>query len=74
MHFEFTFVDGVREGSGCILWPVSVQVSHAVGFSHCFLIRLRQRSVDHLTVGLLLGFLFYSLDLRVYFYASTTLF
>ena len=75
-HFEFIFVNGVREGSNFIDLCVAVQLSQhhllkRLSFLHCiFLPPLLKINC----MGLFLFSLFCSLDLYVCFYANTMLF
>ena len=85
-HFEFIFVYGERACSNFIDLPVAVQLSQHyllkrlsflyILFVYFFVYSclLCQRLIDHRCVGLFLGSLFCSIDLYVYFCASTTLF
>ena len=69
IHFEFMY--GVRKWLGFILLDVAVQFSQYQLLDHllpteCFCL-LCCRVIDHMSVGLFLGCLFYSIDLCVCF-------
>uniref|UniRef100_A0ABI7VRX3 Uncharacterized protein n=1 Tax=Felis catus TaxID=9685 RepID=A0ABI7VRX3_FELCA len=78
IHFEFIFVNGVRKWSSFNLLHVSVQLSQhhllkRLSFFHWMFFPALSSLVGHTFVGLVLGFLFYSIGLCVCFCANTML-
>ena len=77
-HFELVFVYGVREGSNFILLHVGIRLSQEHLLRSLFFPLLNSfdplvEKVDHRHMSLFLDSQFYSIDLCVYPYASTTL-
>ena len=66
VYFDFIFVYGVRKWSSFILLHITAQFSQyhvlkRLSFSHC-MFSPPLLKIDHTTVGLFVGFLFYSVD------------
>ena len=79
IHFEFTFMYGIRKWSSFILLHVAVQISQQhvskrLSFFHCIFFHPVLKLIAHIIVGLFLGFLLYSTDLWIYFCVSAILF
>ena len=84
VYFEFIFVYGVRKYSNCIILHAAVQFSQhhllkRLSFPHCIFLQnilavFCHRLIGHKCMGLLVGSLFCSIDLCVWFCASNILF